>query len=538
MAQQIDVPGVGVVEFPDEMSDDQISTAIKRNLSMNQVAPKTGKDAMPDFLREEMNNASPFIRNLAGAGTALSDLWEGAKQLVGKGNAEQIGYNKVMGDEAPVGKFVGNAALTAIPFGLAGNTVRSAAMVGAGVGALEPISGDQGFENVARGKLINAGLGAVTAGAGQKVANVAGDYVAGKLADLAAKKAQNAPLTKTLQDALDAGLVVPPSSVNPSAWNTMREGVAGKIATAQTASNRNAPVMDNLARKAIGLAPDEPLTSEATQLIRKQAYQTGYAPIEQLGTIPTDATYTKALDALMSKHQGASRSFPGAFADDVTKAIEPLKQAAFDAGDALKATQVLRDEAGAAFRAGDNALGHAKKGAAKAIEDQIERSLPANSPALQNFRDARKLMAKSHTVEDAIVEGGGTIDPRKLATRFQAGKPLEGELRTIGAFAKNFPKATQPTSQVAGPGVSKLNSAMATGAGIAGFAAGGPVGIGASVLPFVVPPAVRSVLLSGSSQRNQLAQLYKLGVPTRTANALLQYAPVGGTVAGLNAFAQ
>lgn len=504
---------------------------------------KIGADAFPDFLKAEIQNASPFIRNLAGAGTALSNVWEGAKQLVGQGNEQNIANNKILSSEAPVGSFIGNAALTAIPFGMVGNSVRGAAAVGAGIGALEPVSGDQGFANVAKGKLINAGIGAATGAAGQVIANKSGDWIAKKVKDFELLKSQRAPIDKTLSDALDAGLKVPPSSVNPSFKNTTLEGIGGKIATAQEFSNLNAPLIDNMARQAVGLAPDEALTSTAMQQVRNQAYKTGYEPVAQLGQIPTDKIYADALDALVSKHQGAAKSFPGAFKGDIQDSIGALKTASFDAGDALKASQLLRDEANAAFRSGDNGLGFAKKGAAKAIEDQIERTLSASgqngAQVLQGFREARQVMAKAHTVEDAIVEGGGSINPRKLAQRVQAGKPMTGELATIGNFANNFPRATQPAAQIAGPGVSKLNSAMALMGGGGGAVIGGPVGaVAGAAAPFIVPPLVRKLLLSGRTQ-NQLAQsLYQLGLPTRTVNALLQYAPVGGTVAGLNAFGQ
>ena len=47
---------------------------------------KIGKDSFGDSLRGELKNASWFERNLAGAGTALSNLYEGAKQFAGQGN--------------------------------------------------------------------------------------------------------------------------------------------------------------------------------------------------------------------------------------------------------------------------------------------------------------------------------------------------------------------------------------------------------------------------------------------------------------------
>lgn len=521
---------------------------------------KIGKDAFGDSLRGELKNASWFDRNLAGAGTALSNLYEGAKQFAGQGNEQNIANNKIIEEEAPIGAFAGNAALTAVPFGLAGKSIKAAGAVGAAVGALNPVEGDQSVGNVVKGKLENAAEGAVFGSAGQALANVGGKMVAKKISDRMAAGLKNAPIDKTLKDAIDAGLVVPPSSVNPSALNTLKEGIAGKIATAQTASNRNGEVIDSLARKAVGLPEDAPLTSEAMQGVRRKAYQDGYEPIASLGSMPTDSTYHSAIDAIANKYQGVSRSFPGAVNDDIAKLVEPFRVGDFDAGDALKASQFLRDKANAAFRAGNKEEGLAAKGLAKAVEDQIERNLstvqsgaqatnPVTGPngrtvymtgadMLKNFRDARQLMAKAHTVEDAIVEGGGTVNPRKLAQRVQAGKPMSGELETIGNFANNFPKATQPAQQVAGPGVSKLNGLAALLTGGSGMAVGGPIGaLVAGAAPFVVPPVVRGRLLSKSVQKG-LIPSYGPTVANRLQAALLENSPVGLTALGLQALGE
>lgn len=315
----------------------------------------------------------------------------------------------------------------------------------------------------------------------------------------------NPVLAKTLQDSTNAGFVVPPSSVKPTFLNTLQEGIAGKIATAQEASNRNGPVFESLARKAVGLPADAPLTSDAMQAVRNQAYRDGYAPISNLGKIETDQAYSDAINAIAARRQGAARSFPDAVNNEVADAMGKLRVPAFNAGDGLKMSQILRDEANKAFRAGDNEAGLANKAAAKAIEDQIERHLQGQgedgAALLQGFRDARQLMAKAHTVEDAIVEGGGAINPRKLAARVQAGKPMTDELAVAGNFANNFPKASQPAQQVAGPGVSKLNSLAALLVGGGGYAAGGPMGIAAGAAPFIIPPLVRSRLLSQSVQQ-------------------------------------
>lgn len=499
---------------------------------------KLGKEGFADILKQEVANADFGTRQIAGFGTALSNMYEGAKQLFGGGDQQRIEANKVIEDAAPVASFAGNAALTAIPFGLAGNSIKGAAAIGAGIGALQPVTGD----NILGGKLVNAAIGGAASAAGQKVANMSGEWLANKLQSLNLKKAQGAPLQETLRAAQDAGLVVPPSSVNPTGWNALKESIAGKIATAQVASTRNEPVIDGLTRKALNLANDVPLTPETIKQVRTQAYQAGYEPIAALGTMKTDSAFAGQLKFVADKYKGMERSFPGATTDEVANLAKLYNKAEFDAGDALQASQFLRDKATEAFRKGDNGIGKAAKEISKAIEDQIERNLSASGASgadvLRNFRDARKLMAKSHTVEDALIEGGGTINPHKLAQRLQAGKPLDGELKIIASFANNFPKAAQPAAQVAGPAVSKLNSAMAGGAAGVGAMLGGPAGLAAGVLPLVSPPLLRAQMLSRGSQNRLTNQLFELGLVPRASNALLQYAPVGGAVTALNSFSQ
>lgn len=522
---------------------------------------KIGMAGFGDTFRAELAKESPLMQSLVGFGTAAGNAIEGVKQIFGQGNQANIEANKIMEHNAPVSAFAGNVATTAVPFGLAGNSLRAAGAVGAGIGFLNPVEGEQTLGNIAQGKAINTAIGAATGAAGQVIANKAGGYIADKLAGVQQARIQNAPIDQTLQDAISAGLVVPPSSVNPTFLNTMKEGVSGKIATAQVASNRNAPIIDDLARQAVGLPKGAPLTSDAMQAIRGQAYKKGYEPIATVGAIPTDNAYQAALDAVVANRKAASNSFPNSFKDEVTPFIDSLRVGGFDAGEGLKATQILRDSATDAFKNGNADLGRASRSAAKAIEDQIERHLArpiggaqptyavpgpngqvtymTASDLLQNFRDARQLMAKAHTVEDAIVEGGGTVNARKMAQRVQAGKPMTGELATIGNFANNFPRATHPATQVSGPGVSKLThlaSLMLGGGG--GAALGGPVGgIAGAAAMETLPYALRARMLSKGAQQAALDSKYAFGVSSKLAR-LLQYSPVAGTVLGLETLGQ
>jgi hypothetical protein len=661
------------------------------------VKPKPmGQAANADFLKAELANTDWGTRNIAAFGTALSDLYEGAKQLVGKGDLQRIKDNKTIAESAPVGAFTGNAALTAIPFGAVGNGWNAAAKVGTVIGALNPVESDNAAD-IVKGKILGAGTGGATAAVGQGLANTVGRFFEQKVAQGAIKQSTNAPLDKVIRDAVDAGYVTTPSSVNPSWFNTLRESAAGKIATAQEASVRNAGTTDALARRALGLAPDEPITPEALKAIRQRAYESGYAPVAQAGRVTTDDAYHQALDQIVGKHQGAAADFPGVASDAVSqlvngkggtparsawvdgngnvlsdfvepkapplrnlldeikkaggistaevgelgqgihktnpgllrkqngqssdgllewmtsngwinpaqirdaesmpggatelakdmvrsaiggeKVVHPLQSDAmyaynqamqdisdsgikrvtipgkvanagglrvdsFDAGNALKMSQILRDEAKAAFRTGDNALGKAKREASKAIEDQIERGLSSagaeGQAALQKFREARQLMAKTHTVEDALVEGGGTIDARKIGAMYQRNPGrLSDELAMIGAFANNFPKAVQPVNRIAGPAISKLDMALALASGITGGANGGyEGGVAGALAPVLLSKAARIQALSKMAQRSLANRSYGPSAALVTTNALAKYLPVGSTVLGGNALAK
>ena len=662
---------------------------------------KIGAEAFPDALRVELESAGWAGRNLAGVGSSVVNAWEGLKQFAGQGDKREIDAQRIIRDAAPVGAFVGDAALTAIPFGMAGTSLKAAGAVGAGYGALQPVAGEQTKANVAQGKLANTALGGAFGAGGQAVANKAGQYLSSKLAEMAERKAKNAVFDQTLKESLGAGYKVPPSMMPDSgvASRTI-EGFSGKIKTNQLAGIKNQAVTDSLARKALGLADDAPLTSETMQALRGGAFDVGYKPVTGAGSIKTDDAYRDALGKLVADYQGAARSFPDAVSDDVSSlimgrqvggspdkrlfvdgmgqvvkdidippppktrsflnelkksgglnpseladlgvenvnksapgllnkngrtmdrvvewmeqhgwmsaddiamadrdgvggshelardmirsalnkdpVIHPLDGDAvynfnqamrnlddmgikqvkipgsapttkgglnkldFDAGDAIKMSQILRDNASKAYRDGDTGLGKASKGAAKALEDQIERHLSGlgkdGEKMLKNFRQARMLMAKAHTVEDAVREGGGKVDATKLANRFQAGKPLTGELKTIGQFANNFRDVAKiPASGNANP-LTALDFMFGTPTGVLAGLGGGPL-VGAAVGAGTMAGRVgaRHMLLSDLLQRGISRPDYAVGLPTRAAGRFLKNAPVAGTVGSLYALGQ
>lgn len=151
-------------------------------------APVTvGSAGMGDAIKQELAGKNWADRQIIAAGTGLSNLYQGAKQLVGM-NADlgTVQANKVIRGENPVASFMGDAALTAIPFGLAGNSLKAAGAVGGGYGALQPVESNNGMD-IAKGKAMSGLVGAGAGAAGQLLINKLLSGTSGKMAEITQK---------------------------------------------------------------------------------------------------------------------------------------------------------------------------------------------------------------------------------------------------------------------------------------------------------------------------------------------------------------
>jgi hypothetical protein len=320
----------------------------------------------------------------------------------------------------------------------------------------------------------------------------------------------NAVRDDTLREGQAQGFVVTPGSVTPTIGNMLLERIGGKTRVEQLAGVRNQKVTDSLARRAIGLPDDAPLTRDAMRDIRAQEYAAGYAPLANIGRVVADADFKKALQDVTDAFTGASKSFKGAAPQDVQKLIKPYNVADFDAADAIAATRTLRENARNNFQKGEGALGRAQIAVSNALEAQLERSLQAaNNPQaaalLDEFRNSRKRMAVSHAIEDAIVEGTGSVDARKLASDLQKGKLLTGELETAAKFANTFKRVVMTPGAVGTPATQTFGGVgMSTRGIIGGATAGLPGGIAAAFLPELAAAGAQRYMLSGPAQRGAL----------------------------------
>jgi hypothetical protein len=439
----------------------------------------------------------------------------------------------------PVAEAFKRAGLIREPQGetTAGQRVLDVALQGA-TGALTGGAGAIGqtartLPQLARATTGMAATGAAAGAAGQGVTEATGQPLLGaatsmavpgaaisaaqaRQASLQAQQSRNAVRDLTLRQAQAEGYIATPGSITPSTQNVLAERLGGKIRTQQEFAVRNQEVTDRLARRALGLPPDARLERSTTQQIRKDEFQKGYEPLNRIGAVKTDQDFDSALNNVLQAYTGPGRSFPGAIPQPVVDLVNSYRVGQFNSADALQATRTLREQANANISRGDNALGLAQRAVSNALEDQIERSLqqagnPNAQAMLEQFRASRQRMAISHAVEDAIIEGGGSVNARQLANDLQTrGRYFSGDLDLIARFANiSRPVMVQPGTQGT-PGSQTLFGGIGGGLGAAGgYAMGGPQGatLGGAVgamAPAAVSAGARRYLRSNLAQQRAI----------------------------------
>lgn len=449
------------------------------------------------------NDMSTGERVLAGIGRGMTSVARGLGGLVGLQSDADTADAKAT--DAPlmattagkVGSAIGNAAAVApaivtAPASVAGmGALGTAAAVGGGVGALTT---EGGLQDRAEGALGGAVGGAVGTGIGKAIGAGAGavkNVIANKLA-------AQAPQRAAVQAAQDAGYVLPPNQVQPSALNALTQAWSGPVKTTQVAAAKNQATTNALAARAVGLPEGQPITADALDAVRKNAGG-AYDAVASTGTIAPTPAYNAALDKIIAPYQQSAKGFPNAKPNPIIDTIESLRSDSFDAASAIAKTKELRADASAAFAKGDKAQGNALKAASNAIEDQVDQHLVANNaPAdtLQNFRDARQLIAKTYDVQKAIK--GDNISAQTLAnTQSKTGR-LTNELATIADTANQFPKATQLLKEAPSPysavdgfgGLSSVGSAAALHNPLAAL----------PLAAIAARPALRAFILSPTGQ--------------------------------------
>jgi hypothetical protein len=257
--------------------------------------------------------------------------------------------------------------------------------------------------------------------------------------------------------------------------NVALESVGGKAAVQQLASGRNQEVTNALAARSVGLSENQPITQANLREIRNRAGDV-YKSIKAAGRITPDEQYFDDLAALRQSTAQIAQDFPDAnigSAKEVDDLVKSLAQGSFDAKSAIEYIKQLR-KAATGHLSGANAadpakqsLGMAQRDAAAALEEMVGRHLQqsGNPQLAKQFDEARRLIAKTYTVEGAL-ETTGNVNAAKLAALLRKGKPLSPELEQAARFAGAFPKAAAIPERAGSPGVSALDFAMTAGGAV------------------------------------------------------------------------
>lgn len=423
-------------------------------------------------------------RQSNGLATGPINAYLGIKQLFGGLDPieqDVLRQNRNAEKNAPGASVLSNIGMLAPTMLIPGaNTIAAGGVIGSLQGLAQPADGEQSFANIAKQKLINMGLGGVFGTAGQyvggKVASTVSQNLADQTASAAANASRNSVRDATLEEARLAGYTVPNSAVNPTFMGNRLESLGGKAAIKQESTIRNQDVTNALARKAIGLPEDAPLSVGNVEKQRTA----NYGPYQDVAALPPRPLQL-----------GSSVTN--------TTTVEP-----FNPAQALQDLKQSRNDAQGFYtfynRSGDPsqlALAKAAESKANSLEFQLQQHATVNGrpdlvPALV---DARKQIAKTYMVERALNPANGDINPQVLGRLYAKGKPLSDGLDTIGKFTASYPQFSKPSSMTPAAGVTAVEPmAMAAMAATTGDPLAG-------LLPLLRSPA-RSLALAKFMQSN------------------------------------
>jgi len=338
-----------------------------------------------------------------------------------------------------------------------GETTPEQEVAGAAASGVGSAAFGGGLSGGIRQGALNLATAGVGAAAGEKTAQATGSELAGLAMSAllpfgvglipsstrTAARLDKFVVDKTIKDAADLGyLTVPTGKV---------ADFANRPKMLDVATSNNQKTTNDISRRSMEGFADAPLERKYLNTYRDTVYNQGYKPIEELSTIFGPARFKDDyLDDLINiEKKYTAESFVKGVPEQVSKLIDEYSVGEMTSRDMLREVKILRNKASRNIKSGDDVkvdLGFAQKDVADAIEKQIEVYLKkADVPEelLQGYRNARKNIAISHTIEEALIEGTGNVDASILARNYQKGDFMSGDLEVaarFGNFARTKPK--------------------------------------------------------------------------------------------------
>ena len=391
--------------------------------------------------------------------------------------------------------------------------------------------------------LANAALGGFGAGAGEGVEQITDSPMAGLATSIIAPGAaakyikplnaekrlaqlDNAERDAILKEASKVGISHVPESKLADYANRP------KLLDAVDSANRTK--VNQMARATLGLPKESLLNVPTLKALREEAYTKGYLPLKNLGRnalyadpVTGQNPYIEDLIAIRNTYSGSAGSFPDAVPKQLDELVDKYVVSDMDAADVVDKVRQLRSEATKALNSPASTpegeqIAFAKKEIADALENELERqAVQAGIPSLvDNYKAARKQIAKSHLVEDAMDPASEVVNPEKLAKLYVKGVPIDGDLATAAKFyaldyGRRGAAHNEPISHFykAAAGMS-LATAAGTAMGLspqytAMLALGGAAG--ANLGAQGVQGALRKYLTSGVGQQRSMPNYTGMG---------------------------
>lgn len=522
MPQVIEVPGYGDVEFPDEMTDDQISVAIQKTMS---------KDSLKNRAKQILSESKNPIEQYNPVSAIAEPIMKMGTGLVAKPVADVMGLSalvkaKLSGDtDADVSGFrnyiqnaltyeprteVGKSPLNplnAIPNAI-GSTVNNllvdpvANLVGGGSDADTP----RGMA----GNAVREAIPHALAIAGAKYSTKGSQKANTKLQAIESVKKQKAvdALQKNANviEAKSDGFSLPPSESGAGVVSRVAEGMVGRDKLIENLTFKNAKNATKMIHDDMGLPSHTPLTQGAVEEVISNAGKT-YQKINDLPIkFVSDKKYIGDLTNLAAKaaakHKNASTWNP-----EFATIVKDLKKSAIDPAEMVDLMKSLRAESSANFAAAEKgltskpnqlALAKFQKEAANALEELAHRNLEKSGMGAlsKEFLESRQTIAKGKTVLKVLDENG-YINAEKLGRLKERGAYMSGAMDKVARFGRAFPDvATRPKGKWNVP-ITGLEGAF--GVGGIGFAGSG-FGLPALAFP-ASRMAGRAFLESGAGQK-------------------------------------
>lgn len=342
-----------------------------------------------------------------------------------------------------------------------------------------------------------------------------------------------------LKEARKEGIVVEPAAVHSGRPTELIESFGGKAPVAQLASIKNQPIINDLAARSIGL----PKGTEITPAVLDEVKNTGGLVYKEIADISPRAA--KALEELKQVRFDAGDHWKyynksgnpeaGKMARKLTAQEGRLEQVIEEEAkkivDVYAATGRVSPSASSQGTApsfarpgqrqlesrevgfttpsgGKGTVGRPDPGAASnTINVEKVGSTTAGDPhILGRLRDSRKLIARAHDIERALIEGPGEVSAAALSAMKRNGKKFTGELDLIARLNQAFGRSLRVASTVPPPSVSGTDAITGMLMGSAGSAAFGPIGATLAAVPLMRKPA-RELVLSKMFQDHLLKEV-------------------------------